>query len=321
MLQSRGIQRGEQTNQDLRIDDLKDKHMQRSVGVTTAEHIAAGLVEGNQLVGKLHLFEERSEADALHGMPTAGIARTIADEILAVAAGSKVDAVGIGVPGIIRDGLIEESPNLRQLKGANIRELVSSALREAGLDAPVHVYNDADVVAAGLAATRGQLDRLIRVWTLGHGIGFGIYPCHEGIWEGGHMVVTLDPRENYCGCGGRGHLEGIMGHRAMRMRFLDLEPEEVFENAGRGDARCVEFVKLWHTALAAGTANSIHLAGPGKFFISGFNAKHLDVNLLNQYLHEMVKMSPLLGYVLEIVPSSSEIAVIGAAVNALRANS
>jgi predicted NBD/HSP70 family sugar kinase len=292
----------------------------RSIGVTTAEHIAAGLVEGNSLVGKLHLFVEDSEADALHGMPSERIAQTIATQILAVAANEKVDAVGIGVPGIIRDGLVEESPNLRQLKGANMRELIAAALLQGGLNAPVRVYNDADVVAAGMAATRGQLDRLIRVWTLGHGIGFGIYPWQEGIWEGGHMVVSLDPREKYCGCGGRGHLEGIMGHRAMRLRFLDLEPEEIFENAHRGDARCVEFVKLWHAALAAGTANSIHLAGPGKFYISGFNARHLEINLLNQYMGEMVKMSPLQGYVFEVVPASSEIAVIGAAVNALRAN-
>jgi hypothetical protein len=82
----------------------------------------------------------------------------------------------------------------------------------------------------------------------------------------------------------------------------------------------VEFVKLWHAALAAGTANSIHLAGPGKFFISGFNARHLDLNLLDQYMHEMVKMSPLQGYVFEIVPASQEVAVIGAAVNAMRGN-
>jgi glucokinase len=294
--------------------------MLRSIGVTTAEHIAAGLVEGNQLVGKLHLFEENSETDALHGMPSGGIAQTIADQILAVAGDSSIEAIGIGLPGIIRDGLVEESPNLRQLKGANMRELVAAVLRQKGLDAPVHIYNDADVVAAGMAATRGQLDRLIRVWTLGHGIGFGIYPWHEGIWEGGHVVVSLDPREKYCGCGGRGHLEGIMGHRAMRLRFLDLEPDEIFENAKRGDTRCIDFVKLWHAALAAGTANSIHLAGPGKFFISGFNARHLDLNLLNQYVSEMVKMSPLQGYVFEVVPGGSEIAVIGAAVNALRAN-
>ncbi len=130
------------------------------------------------------------------------------------------------------------------------------------------------------------------------------------------MVVSLDPRERYCGCGGVGHLEGIMGHRAMRLRFLDMEPDEIFENARKRDQRCVEFVKLWHRALAAATSNSIHMAGPGKFFISGFNARHLDLNLLHQYLHEMVKMSPLQNYVFEVASSSDENAVIGAAVSA-----
>jgi glucokinase len=102
----------------------------------------------------------------------------------------------------------------------------------------------------------------------------------------------------------------------MRLRFLDMEPDEVFENAQKRDQRCVEFVKLSHRALAAATANSIHLAGPGKFFISGFNARHLDLNLLHQYLHEMVKMSPLQSYVFEVVPDSDVNGVIGTAVSA-----
>ncbi|MFN7926435.1 MAG: ROK family protein [Blastocatellia bacterium] len=54
-----------------------------------------------------------------------------------------------------------------------------------------------------------------------------------GAGEGGHLVVTLDPKEEFCRCGGRGHLEGIAGNRAMRMRFFDLEPEEVFAHAQR----------------------------------------------------------------------------------------
>jgi len=77
-----------------------------------------------------------------------------------------------------------------------------------------------------------------------------------------------------------GHLEGILGNRAMRLRFLDLEPDEVFEQAQEGDARCGEFVKLFHRALAAATATSIHLDGPGKFFIAGLNAEFVDLELL-----------------------------------------
>ena len=173
-------------------------------------------------------------------------------------------------------------------------------------------------MAAGIAATQGKLDKRIRVWTLGNGIGFGRYPWEEGVWEGGHCVISLDPKENFCGCGGQGHLEGLMGHRAMRLRFLDMEPEEVFDNARAGDARCDAFVKLWHRALAAATATSIHMDGPGKFFISGPNARFIDRGLLNIYLQEMVKMSPLQGSAFEVVSTSDEIGIIGAAVNAER---
>ena len=128
------------------------------------------------------------------------------------------------------------------------------------------------------------------------------------------MVVTLDPKERYCGCGGIGHLEGIMGHRAMRLRFLDMEPEEVFLAARHGDPRASEFFKLWHRALAAGTANSIHLAGPGRFFIAGPNAEYVDLHMLGGFMEEMVKMSPLQGSYFQIVPTSHDMAVIGAAV-------
>jgi glucokinase len=200
-----------------------------------------------------------------------------------------------------------------------MQELVTQAFAPVYGPVPVSVFNDADAMAAGIAAVHGQLDRLIRVWTLGTGIGFGRYPFQDGVWEGGHTVVSLDPKEQFCGCGGKGHLEGIMGHRAMRLRFMDLEPDEIFEHAEKGEARCVDFVKRWHRALAAATATSIHMDGPGKFFITGFNARFLNLNLLSEYLHEMVKLSPLQSYHVEVVPAAEEVATIGAAVNAAQA--
>jgi predicted NBD/HSP70 family sugar kinase len=109
-------------------------------------------------------------------------------------------------------------------------------------------------------------------------------------------------------------VEGIMGYHAMRRRFLDMEPEEVFEHAKAGDQRCKTFVELWHRALAAATANSIHLEGPGKFYVSGPNAKFVQTNLVQLYLHEMVKMSPLQGSALEVVSAGDEVGIIGAAI-------
>ena len=295
--------------------------MRRIIGVAVTDRVVAGLVEDNSLPRTLRVFPEGEDhGDDLIGMPAEQIAHAIAKEVAALASGIHIDAVGVGFPGIIRDGVIQESPNLPQMKGVDMRRTLAAALASLKISAPVSLYNDADIMAAGMAATHGQLDRIIRVWTLGNGIGFGHYPWMEGVWEGGHSVVILDPKEKHCGCGGHGHLEGIMGHRAMRMRFLDMEPDEVFENAKHGDPRCAEFVKLWHRALAAATATSIHMSGPGKFFITGHNAKYLDLALLHSSLHDMVKMSPLQDYNIEVVPGGDDIAVLGAAVNAERAS-
>jgi glucokinase len=294
--------------------------MPRSIGVLAAEHIAVGLVEHHHVVGSVLVYPRQGEdPEALQSIPAEAIGERIREQLDRVGQGQAIHVVGVGFPGVIRDGIIQESPNLQQVKGLNLQAILSSASLGNGVSVPVRIFNDADVMAAGIAATQGQLDRFIRVWTLGNGIGFGRYPWTEGIWEGGHSVVTLDPKEHFCGCGGKGHLEGIMGQRAMRLRFWDMEPEEVFASAKSGDARCGAFVKLWHRALAAATATSIHMDGPGKFFIAGPNARFVDLGLLGMYLHEMVKMTPLQGSIYEMISTSDEIGIIGAAVNAEQA--
>jgi len=300
--------------------------MRRTVGVLVMEHIAVGLVEGDKVVGALNIYPQKSQTlDPLQSMPAESIVECVRQQVEKVANGAAIAAIGIGFPGVIRAGVVEDSPNLHQIKGfalqAALQAALASALGGKAAGVPVRVFNDADVMAAGIAATQGKLNQLTRVWTLGNGVGFGRYPSSEGIWEGGHSVVTLDPKENFCGCGGRGHLEGILGRRSMRMRFLDLEPEEVFENARTGDARCAEFVMLCHRALAAATATNIHMEGPGMFFVTGPDVKFIDIGLLDRLLHEMVKMSPLQGSRFEVVPTSDEMGIIGAAVNADRATS
>jgi predicted NBD/HSP70 family sugar kinase len=290
--------------------------MALGIGILITERIAAAVISDHEVVGEIRQWPEEMSSDTLRGVPGETIVQSLVDLVGKLKVTGTPSHLGVGMPGILKNGFVEDSPNLVQFKGMNMQALVTEAFASSWPKLSVGVFNDADVVAAGLAATRGQLDRLTRVWTLGTGIGYGRYPFAEGIWEAGHSVVTLDPKEQFCGCGGKGHLEGIMGQRAMRLRFMDMEPEEVFQQATEGDARCVEFVKLWHRALAAGTATSIHLDGPGKFFITGYNARFVNVTLLNEYLHEMVKLSPLQGYNLEVVPGGEPVAVIGAAVNA-----
>ena len=293
--------------------------MGKLVGVHVVQRISAGLVEGNKVLGEVRSFPEKGAThDALLSMPADEIAMTIAAQVKAAAKGERLDAVGIGFPGIIRNGIAEESPNLQQMKGFPVGNAVEAALAKDGAKIPVGLFNDADATAAGIAATRGVLHKLNRVWAIGNGVGYGRFPWSEGVWEGGHSVVTLDPKEKFCGCGGVGHLEGFLGYRSMRMRFLDMEPEEVFANAKAGDQRCAEFVQQCHRALAAASATSIHMAGPGPFYLTGPNAGFLDAGLLDRIVHDMVKMSPLQGSRFEVIPENDELGIIGAAVNAER---
>lgn len=294
--------------------------MTTAIGVVMTEHIVAGRLEDQKLTGKpLRFPVDPNELDALVVMPGGELVEMLAEQIATLSASGPVDAIGVAVPGIIRHGVVEDSPNLAQIKGMRMANELTRVLAARGITAPVHVANDADAIAAGVAATHGQLNKLTRVWTIGNGIGYGRWPYVEGVWEGGHITVSLDPRERFCGCGGVGHLEGIMGYRAMRMRFLDLEPEEVFALAKKGDERCREFVDLWHRALAAATSSFIHLAGPGRFYFTGHNVGFLELPVLRSHLETMVKMSPLLSYSLEALPPDDETALIGAGVSAMRA--
>ncbi len=296
--------------------------MATAIGVVMTEHIVAGRLEDHKPVGTAVRFPtDAEEVDALTAIPSSEIVEILARQIAELAAqgGNRVEAIGVAVPGVVRHGVVEDSPNLTQLKGMHLGQELGQVLSDRGITAPVHIANDADAIAAGVAATRGQLNKLTRVWTIGNGIGYGRWPYVEGVWEGGHVTVTLDPKERYCGCGGVGHLEGIMGYRAMRLRFLDREPEEVFAAAQKGDDRCREFVDLWHRALAAATASFIHLAGPGRFYFTGHNVGFLQIDLLRSHLETMVKMSPLQSFSLEALENNDETALIGAGVSALRA--
>jgi predicted NBD/HSP70 family sugar kinase len=299
----------------------------KTIGVTVGRRISAGLIVDHSLSGPLLRFpagplpEDGEVDDSLVELPTDAIITAICELVVAAAKGNEtsIHAVGIALPGLVRNGVVGDAPNLPQLKGVAMQEKLEKGLARHGITARVSLLNEADSMAAGLASRYGKLDSFIRVWTLGTGIGFGIYPFRDGVWEGGHTTVTLDDKENYCGCGGRGHIEGIMGQRAMRLRFLDMEPEEVFAAANRRDhpdPRCLEFKRLWHRALAAGTATSIHYAGAGKFFITGYNARFVDLAMFKQYLHEMVKMSPLQGYSAEVVEDDHLTRIVGVAVAA-----
>jgi glucokinase len=276
-----------------------------TVGIVAADGISAGVVRDYRIQGSLRTA---CDPEDLLSLPADDLAEKLCDIILETS--ESVGSVGLAVPGMVAPGgVIAECPHLPQLKGFALADAIHRRLR-----VQVVVSEVADAFAAGVAATRGHLDRLSRVWVLGDSVGYGRYPSGSEYWEGGHTVVTLDPHETYCSCGGTGHLEGILGMRSMRLRFLDLEPDEIFASH---EPRALDFVQFWHRALAAATASSLHLEGPGRFYLTGPNARFVRPGLLYQYVDEMVKMSSLQDYVFEVVAECHELAIIGSTVATL----
>src|SRR5580692_10253736 len=107
----------------------------KTVGVTMSGRVVAGLIVDHKLSGPLHYFPEDPDDDAIVELPADGVVEKICEQIFAATQGSKdIGAVGVALPGLIRQGVVEEAPNLPQLKGARIQELLTLQLKSHGLD-------------------------------------------------------------------------------------------------------------------------------------------------------------------------------------------
>ena len=102
--------------------------MGRSIGVVMTNDITAGLIEDHRLIGKLSRYpEDPHELHGLIDLPTDELVDVMCDLVTALKPqggpeAEKLDAIGIALPGIVRAGVVEDSPNLGQLKGAKISQ-------------------------------------------------------------------------------------------------------------------------------------------------------------------------------------------------------
>ena len=128
-----------------------------------------------------------------------------------------VTAVGIGLPGLVRDNRVLAAPNLTGWD----EHFDAVELLRGALGVPVFVGNDADVGLLGewqAGAAVGQRD-VLGVW-LGTGVGGSLilggrpYRGATGLGgEFGHLLVQ--PGGAMCGCGRRGCVEAYAGRRMM----------------------------------------------------------------------------------------------------------
>ena len=82
--------------------------------------------------------------------------------------------------------------------------------------------------------------------------------------------------------------------------------------SGAGTSRTC-FIGRWRRRRRAASI----WTGRGSSISTGPNSKFVETGLLHVFLHDMVKMSTLQGSYFEVIPTPDEIAIIGAAVNAI----
>lgn len=178
----------------------------------------------------------------------------------------RVTAVGVGSPGLVRDGVVMFAPNLEGWsQPVPLEEMVGEAV-----GVPVVVDNDANVGALGeWAGGAGRGARhLLGVW-LGTGVGGGLVldgkpyrGAFGGAGELGHMIVQRGGA--LCGCGRRGCVEAYAGRAALEAAAAaSLEAGRPTALADiqerRGKKRMTAAV--WAEALAEGDALASRLLG------------------------------------------------------------
>lgn len=169
---------------------------------------------------------------------------------------SKIESIGIGIPGISSGTHIDYTCNL-PLSNVEIREHVKTKI-------PIYVSNDANCAAiAEYQVSDNKYYNNYGLVTIGTGIGAGVI-LNGNLLEGssgaaaelGHMIIEKDGLK--CRCGRQGCFEQYASVTALR-RKTNLESlKEIFYLLERNEAVQKEFEEYLND-LAEGLANFINL--------------------------------------------------------------
>jgi glucokinase len=216
------------------------------------------------------------------------------------AAGESYEAVGIGVPSIVRfeTGEIAASTNI-PLKGVQLRAVLGERL-----GVPVFVDNDATVAALAEAHDEelNLVSRNLVMITVGTGIGGGVVIDGRifrggsgGAGELGMTLIGLATDPDLPAAGGRfpqpGSLEALSSGHALDRFAAAVAAEHPDSALGRlaasgqpvlgadavaacrdGDADAAAAVSRWAHALGVGIANAINTFDPDEVVIGGGGA-------------------------------------------------
>lgn len=184
------------THPDVVLICDKDAYIGARLGVDIGgTSVKFAVVEGGKLKYKSSIETDKSSCDTF--------IKNIADECNRIKNLYAVKSVGVGTPGIIKDGLVT---------AANLpfKQTAVEKMLKKYIDLPVSVDNDANCAAMGEAefGIGADYDNVIMI-TLGTGIGGGViinkHICHgkNGTGEIGHMIIQSENGRK-CSCGQSG---------------------------------------------------------------------------------------------------------------------
>ena len=209
-------------------------------------NITVGAVDDN------HEVTARAKTDT----PTTGVDELI-DTVIELIESLDVDvtAIGVGVPGAVRDGVVVQVPNLQGWdESTDIGGRISDKL-----GVPVGLGNDANVGLLGewVAGAAMGFSNVLGVW-MGTGIGGGLIidgapfnGAHGTAGEVGHVIIR--PEGAMCTCGRRGCVEAYAGRRSMAATAHSMmdsagQQSRLFE-IQREEGKSRPTSKVWAKAL------------------------------------------------------------------------
>ncbi len=182
---------------------------------------------------------------------------------------SKIKAVGIGIAGQIKNGLVTKSPNIP------IKNLMLGKTLRKKCDIPFFIENDSNCQTIGeykYGAGRGAKN-IIGIF-VGTGIGGGIIinerliPCSEI----GHMVIDIEGER--CGCKRLGCFEALASGIALKRYakeagFKEGSASYIAKERENGNEKARNIIKKCGNLIGIGTTNLINILNPEVVILGG----------------------------------------------------
>lgn len=185
-----------------------------------------------------------------------------------------VKGIGIGVAGIVANGRLIDLPNLKNLNGINLKNIIQNKFK-------VKTVIENDVNCFALWQSRKRKIKNLVCLTLGTGVGGGVIISGE-LYKGdgfagelGHMIINKDGLKEKSGR--QGTLEAYCSGTAIEKRYLMLtkKKKSVIEIEKSKDKAAERVIKETGKCLGIGLANIVNILNPEAIVIGG-GVAHID---------------------------------------------